>query len=301
MKWLLAGLLSFVSLVSAQDFTWRNVVQNVKVERDGSVIIRDERTLTTDEDFREAFVCIELAAGQTVTLLEGGAVSSGPAAVAFQQPCEDGSGGTELVVRQERRVDERRVFYRYRLEGSLELYSDVVQWYWKVLGHRDQQVRGYDLTVQLPGPMTAPYDAYVHRLGNTELPTVDLSADRQTLNVHYDNVPENTGVEIRYLTPPELFSVAGDKPGLERLLRDETRVAGLDRARRNPWWGALALLPLAGLGAGITRAARKYRPTVQALRYPFEPPADRPRLPSLTLPHVLRAAPAPPFTRPLWI
>ena len=276
MKWFFAGLLSVVGLASAQSFSWRDVVQQVNLQADGSVMVRDERTLTTDEDFGEAFICIHLAAGQKVTLLKGGAVSPGPAAKAFQQPCADGSGGTELVVRQNQRVSERRVFYRYRLEGSLDVYSDVVQWYWNILESVHPPVRGYDLTVQIPGPMRAPYDAYVHRLGNTELPTVKLSENRQTLRVHYDRVPEDRGVEIRYLMPPELFSVKGDKPGFERLLRDETHVAGLDAARRNPLWGTLALLPIVGLGAGITRAARKYRPSAPAMRYPFEPPADRP-------------------------
>ena len=276
MRWFFVGLLSLLGLANAQDFTWRDVVQQVSIQADGSVIVRDERTLTTDEDFGEAFVCIDLAAGQTVTLLDGGALSPGPAATAFQQPCEDGSGGTELVVRQDERVGERRVFYRYRLEGSLDVYSDVVQWYWNILEGVHPPVRGYDLTVTIPGPMTTPYDAYVHRLGNTELPTVNLSDNRQTLTVHYDRVPEDTGAEIRYLMPPELFTVTGDRPGLERLLRDETRVAGLDKVRRNPLWGLLVLLPLVGLSVGITRAARRYRPTTQTMQYPFEPPADRP-------------------------
>ncbi len=276
MKWFCVGLLSFLSLASAQDFTWRDVVQEVQLQADGSVIVRDERTLTTDEDFGEAFVCINLSAGQQITLLEGGALSPGPVTEAFQQPCEDGSGGTELVVRQDTRVSERRVFYRYRLEGSLDVYSDVVQWYWKILEETHPPVSGYDLTVQTPGPMTDPYDAYIHRLGNTELPPVDLSENRQTLRVHYDRVPEDRGVEIRYLMPPELFGVKGNEPGFERLLRDETRVAELDKTRRNPLWGVLALLPVAGLGVGITRAARKYKPSVPAMQYPFEPPTDRP-------------------------
>jgi hypothetical protein len=52
-------------------------------------VVRDERTLWTDEDFGEAFICVGHPRSVTLTLLEGsGAVSSGPPATAFQQPCE---------------------------------------------------------------------------------------------------------------------------------------------------------------------------------------------------------------------
>lgn len=161
-------------------------------------------------------------------------------------------------------------------------------------------MRGYDLTVQLPGPMAEPYDAYVHRLGNTEGPTVTLTDDRQRLTVHYDRVPEDTGVEIRYLMPPELFTevgegVAGKGAALERLLRDETRLAGLDATRRNPWWRVLALLPVLGLGSGVWLAARRYRPTAPAMRYPFEPPADRPPAAVSYLASRFSSSPGPAF------
>lgn len=264
------------SLAAAQSFSWHDVVQQVELRADGTVLVYDERTLRTDEDFGEAFICLVLEPGQSATLLGGGALSPGPPSSALQQPCEDGSGGTELVVRQEARVAERRVFFRYRLEGALTAYSDVVEWYWHILEPTHPPVEGYRLNVTIPGPMSDPYDAYVHRLGSSEVPTVTLSADRQRLEVRYARVPQDTGVEVRYLMPPDLFTLSGEGAALERLLRDEIRIAELDAARRNPWWGALALVPLAGLGAGMWRAARRFRPTTPTMRYPFEPPSARP-------------------------
>ncbi len=285
---LILSLLLLGSVALAQDYTWENVVQTVDIRADGSVLVRDERTLTTDDDFGEAFVCLNLAAGESVTLLDGGAISPGPAARAYTQPCENGSGGTELVVAQDSRVDERRVFWRYRLEGSLDVYSDVVQWYWKILEEEHPPVRGYDLTVTTPGPMQAPFDAFVHRLGNRETPTVDLSSDRQRLTVRYDAIPDNTGVEIRYFMPPTLFTLKGQEPGFERLLQDEAEVANLEqlqaeaqarreRVQRNPLW-ALPVLPiLALLAIGVMRGAQRRRDTEpESMQYPFEPPADRP-------------------------
>ena len=263
-------------------------MQEVTVRADGSVIVLDTRTLTTDEDFGEAFVCLTPGVDSTVTLLEGGVRSPGPAATALTQRCADGSGGTELVVRLAERVDEQRVFFRYRLDGSLNAYTDVVQWYWNILEQTHPRVEGYRLNVTAPGPMNAPYDAFVHRLGNPEVPQVELSPNRQTLSVRYDTIPENTGTEIRYLMPPELFAVAGQEPGLENLLRDEAQVAGLERltvqrraeleqVQRLPWWAVPVPLVVLPLAWRVLRAAGRRREQAGAApHYRFEPPTDRP-------------------------
>lgn len=283
---LLTGLVT--SSVSAQEFTWRDVVQEVAIQPDGAVIVEDTRTLTTDEDFGEVFICLNPGPGGTVTLLEGGALSPGPAATALTQPCEDGSGGTELVVRQEGRVGERRVFFRYRLDGSVDAYSDVVQWYWKVLEQEHPRVEGYSLSVTAPGPSTAPYDAFVHRLGNPERPQVTLSENRQQLSVRYDVIPEDTGVEVRYLMSPELFTLTRQEQQLETLLQDEARVAGLERlqaerraarerVQRLPWWAVPVPLIVGLLIWRVVRAANRRREQEgTAPHYRFEPPTDRP-------------------------
>lgn len=286
--WLFLAGLALTGGVGAQEFRWQNVVQEVRVQADGAVVVLDTRTLTTDDDFGEAFICLTPGPGRTVTLLGGGALSPGPAATALTQPCADGSGGTELVVRQEGRVGERRVFFRYRLDGSLEVYDDVVQWYWKVLEQTHPRVEGYRLSVTAPGPMAVPYDAFVHRLGNPEVPQVTLSESRQRLDVRYDAVPEDTGVEVRYLMPPELFTVTGRGPGLETLLQDEARVAGLERleaerraarerVQRLPWWAAPVPFVVLFVGWRTLRAAgRRRKQEGAAPHYRFEPPTDRP-------------------------
>lgn len=225
---LLAGALGSAY---AQDFRWLDVRQQVTVQPDGAVIVRDERTLSTRGDFGEAFICVALAPGQTLTLLEGGALSPGPAAEALQQPCEEGEG-QEVVLRQAERVAERRVFFTYRLEGTLEAYSDVVAWYWEILERDRPPVDGYTLTVTAPGPMAEPYDAFVHRFNNPEAPVVRLSPDRSELSVTFAHVPAGDGVEIHYLMDPALFDAAVRRagvqtPGLEGRLLEEARLANL--------------------------------------------------------------------------
>jgi hypothetical protein len=219
----LLALAVLVPLAYAR-FEWRDVVQDVRILADGTVEVRDERTLWTDQDFGEAFVCVELSDHQRLSLLEGEttALSPGPAAVGVAQPCD---GGMEVVVRQEARVQKRRVRFAYRIEGSLDVYSDVVQWYWNILERDRPVVLAYHLTVRAPGAMGEPFDAFVMRYANPEVPRVVLSDDRDLLSVEFDRVPTGDGVEIRYLMDPQLFGLTGDEPGLESLLRDQARIS----------------------------------------------------------------------------
>ncbi len=281
----LAVLLAAV-LASTADarFEWRDVVQRFEITADGGVVVIDERTLWTTEDFGDAFVCVRLASGQRLTLLDAtGALSPGPAAVGLTQPC---AGGTEVVVRQDARVRERRVRFAYRLDGVVEAHDDVVEFYWNVLERDRPVVRGYRLEAIAPGPMAAPYDAYVMRYANPEEPLVTLSADRTLLRVAFDRVPSGDGVEIRWLMDPEPFDMTGSgRSALQRLLEDQTRVAGLEsRDRlvltvRGHWaWallpGAAVLWLIIGVAGAWVRVGRE--PRVDTMRYPFEPPSDLP-------------------------
>lgn len=289
MRALLGALvLLLAGFAAAQEYRWLDVVQDVEIRADGSVIVDDTRTLWTDEDFGEAFICLLLEGDQRVTLLEGsGALGPGPDSSAFVQGCRP---GTELVVRNERRVSERRVRFHYRLDGALDYYSDVVQWYWKILEEEHPPVRGYELTVNAPGPMAEPYDAYVHRFGNLEEPTVELSQDRSTLRVSFDQVPDGDAVEIRYLMDPALFEERGSEEGFEELLIDEHRETGVQNwliTQRRPEWGLIPLGLLGVMGLGITRQYSRVgrEPDVQAMKYPFEPPTDLPPAAVTTIRH----------------
>ncbi len=289
---LLAALLCTSGARAQQTrFEWRDVVQDVRILADGGVEVRDERTLWTNGDFREAFVCVLLRPGEELSLLadETAALSPGPRAVGLTQPCD---GGTEVVVRQDARVGERRVRFAYRLDGTVDAYSDVVQWYWNILERDRPVVLGYQLRVSAPGPMDEPYDAYVMRYTNPEEPSVRLSNDRSLLEVGFSRVPVGDGVEIRYLMDPALFTLRGQRAGFETLLRDQARVSGV-HARERRWLAlrghpAWALLPAAGLAylvLGIFGAYRRVgrEPKVDAMRYPFEPPRDIPPAPVTTL------------------
>lgn len=209
---------------SLAQFQWWDVEQLVRILSNGEVLVTDQRTLKTEEAFGEVFICVRLAPDQTLTLLEGSSLRDHEA-TSYQQECVNDGPGQEMVIAFEEPVQKARVRFRYRLTRAMQIYSDVVQWYWQILEQNHPPIRRYKLTVRAPGTMEAPYDAYVHRFSNPEEPTVVLSEDRSTLEVDFDHIPDGDGVEIRYLMDPDLFMVEGDEPGLEQLLQDEARLS----------------------------------------------------------------------------
>lgn len=66
-------LVAFAVLVGFVEarFEWRNVVQQVAILPDGTILVNDERTLWTNEDFGDAFICIEHSPNERVVLLPG--------------------------------------------------------------------------------------------------------------------------------------------------------------------------------------------------------------------------------------
>jgi len=285
---LVLPLLLMIGVVDAQRYEWRDVDTKVVIEANGDVVVDDTRTLWTDEDFGEAFICLSLDAGQRAELLPGsGAVDSGPAATAYSQPCAAAAGmtGTELVVRNSVRVNERRVRFVYRLTGTTSVFSDVVQWYWNLVQLDHPPIRGYQLSVQAPGPMAAPFDAYVHRYSNPEEPQVALSADRSLLSVSFDRLPSGSGVEINYLMDPALFTVSSGTPGFLAALEEETdladaseRSSAIAAFRASPWFILVPLSIVLWLLRGIWRAYDRHgrEPQTDGMMYPFEPPSDLP-------------------------
>lgn len=221
-KLFLITVLLLMSVASARIY-WDQIDQTVTIQPDGTVHVRDERNLraTGDDDFREAFICVRHEPDQELTLgSQSGALDSPSQANASTQACEDGAAGTEVVVRYDSRRQRGHVLFEYELHNTISYWSDTAEWYWIIHDDNSPEVRSYRLQVSAPGSMDFPYDAVVYRFGNPTLPDVSLSGDRSVLDVSFARVPANTGVEIRWLMDPVLFTERGTEPGLEASLQE---------------------------------------------------------------------------------
>jgi len=277
LRWAL--LLFLLGAFSHAQPEWRDVVQTITITANGSTTFDTELTaFLSSGDFGEVFLCVEHGPSPLTMLPTSGVVRASSAGEAFTQPCKD---GTEVAVRLEQRTREARVRIAYRLDNSLDLYRDVAQWYWNLLPRDRPTIVGYHATIHAPGPMADPFEAYVMRYGNPELPIVTLAEDRSRLEIRFNRIPQGEGVEVRYLMDPILFTQRGSQLGMERLLRDQAAVSQVDwqqRLRSTPWWGLLPLALILYLTWGILGAYRRVgrEPRTDGMRYPFEPPRDLP-------------------------
>ncbi len=209
---------------------WEQIDQTVTIRPDGIVHVLDERRLkaTGDDDFAEAFICIRLrGAEELVGGSRTGALDQPGRATARTQACEDGTPGTEVVVRYNSRRQSGHVLFEYELHNTVDYWSDTAEWYWNVHDSGSPEVMNYHLTVSAPGPMDFPYDAVVYRYRNPTLPLVTLSDDRSVLDVRFSHIPAATGVEIRWLMDPALFEQRGSEPRLEAILQEIARAENI--------------------------------------------------------------------------
>ena len=288
------ALLLLIGTAWGQTFRWQDVEQRVLIQADGSVIVEDTRTLTVSGgDFGEAFICVRLRSGESLELLSGSGVVNAPVSgEALEQSC---SGGREVFVRFDERIrSSARVHFRYRLSNTLDYGNDVVQWYWNIVGEEHPRMDNYRLEVIAPGghedtaaapgapsSMSEPYDAYVMRYTNPEEPRVSLSSDRLRLNVNFDRIPPDTGLEIRYLMDPRLFEASlteGQPARLEQFLRDQAETSRVLVLQHSIYTGlvgiVLALALFVGIGYSFFQVGRD--PDIPSMQYPFEPPSDIP-------------------------
>lgn len=226
---IVAGVLFFTHAFAV--FYWDNVEQEFTIEPNGTVRVTDTRTLVgRGEDFGEAFLCIEHPTSISIVMdrKNSGAISPGPTASAFSQSC---SGGTELVVKNDSRVTERRVVFAYEIRDAMTFYSDVAEWYWQVVELDRPDIRGYTLIVNFPEPLSEPYDAFVHRYDlpeNALLVRLNTAGDQLHVSFSGQTFPAGQGLDIRAFMPPSGFTRTGSTPGLDRLLQDEASFARLN-------------------------------------------------------------------------
>jgi len=210
---LLTLFLACAALAGAQEREWRDVQQTVTIRLDGTVSVRDYRTLHADEGVMEAYICVELEPEMRLTLREAPIF---PQEV-YTQRCADGRG-TEIVIRNETPRTNGRYYFEYELEGSLNAYSDIIEWRWPMLEPNHYPVDGYRLTINVPKELET-WDTFATHV-QPEVPKGWTYLFAHEYKASLARVPAGEGVEARVLMDTYPFEITGEGEAFADLLKE---------------------------------------------------------------------------------
>lgn len=206
-KLILAYVVHFIAISSAQGLEWRNIIQVVVFAPDGTVSISDWRTLYAPQGIMEAFICVELERNLRLTVEEPLLLE--PGQETYTQRCADGRG-TEIVVRNDRPVVEGRYYFSYSISDSVQAFADTLYWRWQLLEPDHYPVEDYQISVIMPDP-TDFYLALHRDPVNPQKPSGWTLVEGVEHRIVLGRVDPGEGLEVRLLMGPTPFTLRGSE------------------------------------------------------------------------------------------
>lgn len=163
-------------------------------------------------------------------------------------PFDQRREGDEEVLRWTYRAQDttERFRIRYRIEGAVQRYADVAQFYWQAVEGDHAPIGVVRATVYPPQPSPDLFKVFVH--SRTEPGDLQIAPDFASARVVVRRVPQDSFVEVRVLLDPDLF------PGAP-VLRGETHESLLEDERRQVQGEVRRGLGALGRAAGLVLVA----------------------------------------------
>lgn len=287
--WLL--LLAALAPALAKSYHYPLVSTDVAFEPDGSVRIVQQRTYRFAGRFSWADVDLRKHGARDIRLNHLYELTG--AGWREVTPLELESSSRSLYIKWGYSAeDEERTFrLDYTLIGAIRRYSDVAEFYWKMIEDEHEPMSEIAFDLRLPGPSASLFKVYVHSSARPGTLTFSDQLDRA--RVRQTNVPRNSFVEFRVLTEPTLYPDAPMLPGSRyaAILAEEQRNFLFSLLRRYvfvPLGLVLALfIPLVLLLVFYLRYGREPKLDYEAI-YEHEPPRDAP---PVTVPVIMHQSP----------
>ncbi|MDO8885684.1 DUF2207 domain-containing protein [Candidatus Oleimmundimicrobium sp.] len=220
---------------SAKDYYFPSVDIDVTVNSDGSFDVVENRTFDFDGDFSWAAYILPLYNEEREKFYDVTGFSISEGDVIYEESASS-QPGTAQITRSGDVIsakwffsasDEQRTFtIKYRVGNSIDVYSDLAQFYWKFIGTGwKKEIGNFVATVNLPeGASKKEIRAWGHGPLSGEVTILDS----QTVKYEISNLPPEIFMEGRILFPTLLVPQAEidfDEPILEDALVEEAEWA----------------------------------------------------------------------------
>jgi uncharacterized membrane protein len=202
MSWVLLVPALLAPAGVAKSYYFPEISTQVSLQPDGSVRVVQERTYAFSGSFSWAYLDLKKQGATEIRFNRLAMMTD----EGWQEvrPQELTDTDKSLYIRWGYSAeDEQRVFlFDYTILGAVRRYSDVAEFYWKVIEDEHEKVGHATIDIMLPG-VSNLLKVYVHSVA---LPgRLELAEPRNRAVVTQAGIPKNAFVEVRVLSDPDLY------------------------------------------------------------------------------------------------
>jgi uncharacterized membrane protein len=187
--------------VYAKSYSYSYIKMFLNPEKDGSVIVSQERTYDFQGSFTWAYLDLKKKGSSDIDFIEIRDLDNNQA-VNFN--IEEDNSHVKATWYYSANNQVKRFLITYKIKDAIKRYEDVADFYWKVIEDDHEYIKNFNADVNLPEPSPNLFKLFVHSDSNPG--TMDFSNDSKTVSVSMQDIPKNTFVEFRVLTEPTIFT-----------------------------------------------------------------------------------------------
>jgi uncharacterized membrane protein len=189
--------------VAAKSYYFPEISTEVRLLPDGNVRILQERTFAFDGSFSWAYVDMKKLGARDIILNRLAEKVGGEWQVV--EMIDTTNSEKSLYVRwtYSARDEEKTFLLDYTVVGAVKRYSDVAEFYWKVIEEEHEKIGRNTVRVALPAPSPNLFKVYVHAAARPGKMVFARTMD--TVYIEQTGIPKNAFVEIRALSGPDIY------------------------------------------------------------------------------------------------
>jgi len=196
-------ILIFLSIetVSAKSYSYQYIRMTLNLEKDGSIIVSQERAYDFKGSFSWAYLDLKKKGASDIDFIEIRDLDTNEL---LRYDLQEDSNHVKATWYYKANYQVKKFLIIYEIKDAVKRYNDVADFYWKVIEDEHEFIRNFNAEVYIPEPSPNLFKLFVH---STSKPgTMTFSNDYQRVSVTMKDIPKDRFVEFRLLTSPSIFS-----------------------------------------------------------------------------------------------
>jgi uncharacterized membrane protein len=190
-----------IGFVSAKSYSYQYIKMSLNLEKNGSVIVYQERAYDFRGDFSFAFLDLKKEGASDIDFIEIRDLDTNE--LLFYD-VEENRNHVKATWYYDAYNQIKKFLIVYEIKGAVKRYNDVADFYWKVIEDEHESIRSFNAEVFIPEPSPNLFKLFVHSAAKPG--TMIFSDDYKKVSVVMQDIPRDRFVEFRLLTSPSIFS-----------------------------------------------------------------------------------------------